>query len=145
MSWKDILKEELHPAIRWMANGDSSIISGDFAIKRMCRAGKEHLSKGLYNLNLTKEEILHAYILQRVGKHEWEDEFAGPAATTDKLEKNAKAIKAIITESKRVCSNAKQEQKELDDTIRSRFPNWREDETEDEYMERTGDMGPLFG
>lgn len=117
MSWKNVLKsndeytKELHPAIRLMALGDPSFISGDFAIKRMCRAGKEHLSKGLYNLNLTKEELLDAYILQRVGKHTWEAEYA-PTPPTDKLEKNAKAIEVLITESKRICSNAKQKKKE---------------------------------
>ena len=102
MSWKDILKEELHPFIRFISNGNVDI-SADFDIKRMCRAGKEHLSKGLYNLNLNKNEMFDAYTLQRFGEYNWVGMYSDEPAT-DKQKKDAKAIETLITESKRICS-----------------------------------------
>ena len=102
MSWKDILKEELHPFIRFISN-DSVDMDADFDIKRMCRAGKEHLSKGLYNLNLKNNEIFDAYALQRFGDYTWLGMYSDEPAT-DKEKKDAKAIENLITESKRICS-----------------------------------------
>tara|TARA_R110000824_G_scaffold394041_1_gene593598 strand:- start:403 stop:855 length:453 start_codon:yes stop_codon:yes gene_type:complete len=148
MGWEEILKTStLEVKLKHMVkDGDYSDSKMAWAYKRMCKAGKDHISEGLNGINLDKDLMYSAigYALDAYAYVRLDDESRIPEFADESSQ-----IYKLLQEGLEICKKAK---RTLDEKIRleeknrhekwnrPNYPNWREDETEAEYMERTGDF-----
>jgi len=159
--WERILKKQegIHPFIRIMGIGDNALISADYSIKRMCRAGKEHLSQGLYDLSDSNEDLRHIWAFRKLGHDKYDYYYAsfddpdrGTSLGVDEMRAKSRALQGLINESKEVCFRSKKEkeQKEIDERIKRGeskmiegrledkskfFEDWEDDYSEEEIQE----------
>lgn len=148
MGWEEILKTStLEVKLKHMVkDGDYSDSKMAWAYKRMCKAGKDHISEGLNGINLDKDLMYSAigYALDAYAYVRLDDESRIP-----EFDDESSQIYKLLQEGLEICKKAKQTKlyekrseadKKRQERTRRDYPNWREDETEAEYMERTGDF-----
>ena len=146
--WERILKKQegIHPFIRIMGIGDNDLISADYSIKRMCQAGKEHLSQGLYDLSDSNEDLRHIWAFRKLGHDKYDYYYAsfddpdrGTSLGVDEMRAKSRALQGLINESKEVCVQSKKgESKMIDGRLQDKskfFEDWEDDYSEEEIQE----------
>jgi|19_taG_2_1085344.scaffolds.fasta_scaffold04290_3 hypothetical protein len=107
MSWKEILKTvTLEVELKWMVkDGEYSHSKMAFAYKKMCKAGKDHVSKGLNGINLDKD-LMYSAIGYALDSHMYEN--IDDWELIPKIKDESKQIRKLIQEGLEICKKTKQ-------------------------------------
>tara|TARA_R110000751_G_scaffold144132_1_gene247739 strand:+ start:22 stop:471 length:450 start_codon:yes stop_codon:yes gene_type:complete len=144
MNWQEILKTvTLEVELKRMVkDGEYSHSKMAFAYKKMCKAGKDHVSEGLNGINLD-EDLRYNAIGYALDSHMYEN--IDDWELIPKIKDESKQIRKLIQEGLEICKKAKQTKDEkrieaekpdgYDEYIRDRLDD---NETVDGYEKRTG-------
>ena len=121
MAWEDILKvSTLEAKLKQMVkDGDYSHSKMAWAYKRMCKAGKDHVSEGLNGINLGKDLMYGAigYALDAHAYVRLDDE-----SRISEFENESNQIYKLLQEGLEICKKAKQPK--IDETKKPVGPPW---------------------